>query len=89
MTRGLVSRLDLSAEVSHGVSQSLEAKKSLSCPGSTEVVEGEILSLSTGGDAGVDSLSGCIETVNSVAGHSIAGQVSSEPPVVEVLCSCK
>ena len=87
--RSLAPWLDLSAEVSHGVSQSLEVIKSLGCSGSAEAIEGEVLSLPTGGDAGVDPLSGCMEAANSVAGHLIAGQVSGESPVIELLRSHK
>ena len=89
MARGLVSRLDLSAEVSHGVSQSLEVTKPLGDSGSAEAVEGKILCSSTGGNTGVDPLSGCIELVNPVAVPSIAGQVGGDPPVVELSCSRK
>ena len=44
---------------------------------------------SAGGNTGVDPLSGCIELVNPVAVPPIAGQVSGEPPVVELSCSHK
>ena len=86
---GVVPRSDLSAEVSHGISQSLEVTKPLGCSGSAEAVKGEVLYPSTGGDAGVDPLSSCVETVNSVTVPSIAGQVSGESPVIELSCSRK
>ena len=89
MARGLVSRLDFSAEVPHGVPQLLKVTKPLGCLGSAEAVEGEILCSSTGGNAGIDSFSGCIEIVNPVAVPLIAGQVGGEPPVIELSRSRK
>ena len=86
---GVIPRADLSAEVSHGVSQSLEATKPLGCSGRAEAVEGEILYPSTSGDVGVDPLSGCVETTDSVTVPPIAGQVSDESPVIELSCSRK
>ena len=86
---GVVPRSDLSAEVSHGVSQSLEVTEPVGCSSGAEAVEGEILYPSTSGDAGIDPLSGCVETVNSVTVPPIAGQVSSESPVIELSCSRK
>ena len=67
----------------------MEVTKPLGCSGSAEVVEGKILCSSTGGNAGVDPLSGCIELVNPVAVPPIASQVGGDPPVVELSCPCK
>ena len=86
---GVVPQLDLSAEVSHGISQSLEVTEPVGRSSGAEAVEGEILYPSTGGDAGIDPLSGCVEAVDSVTGPPIVGQVSGESPVIELSCSRK
>ena len=86
---GVIPWSDFSAEVPHGVSQSLEVTESVGRSSGAEAVEGEILYPSTSGDAGIDPLSGCVETVDSVTVSPIVGQVSGESLVIELSCSRK